>query len=91
MADIDTIYGLHSYALVADPNSTWGVLDGNPLHETISESVSLCPPDFLVNVTLIADEAVTAFFAGHLLNEPSALELLRSNPSPNAAPIEVRE
>ncbi|MGB3052751.1 MAG: hypothetical protein WBB42_17245 [Polyangiales bacterium] len=34
---------------------------------------------------------VTAFFAGHLLNEPSALELLRSNPSPNAAPIEVRE
>ena len=34
---------------------------------------------------------VTAFFAGHLLNEPTALELLRSDPSPSAAPIEVRE
>jgi predicted dienelactone hydrolase len=34
---------------------------------------------------------VTAFFAGHLLNEPSALELLRSDPLPSAAPIEVRE
>ncbi len=34
---------------------------------------------------------VTAFFAGHLLNEPTALELLRSNPFPSAAPIEVRE
>jgi len=34
---------------------------------------------------------VTAFFAGHLLNEPSALELLRSDPSPSAPPIEVRE
>ncbi len=34
---------------------------------------------------------VTAFFAAHLLNEPTALELLRSNPSPSAAPIEVRE
>jgi predicted dienelactone hydrolase len=34
---------------------------------------------------------VTAFFAGHLSNEPTALELLRSNPWPTAAPLEVRE
>jgi predicted dienelactone hydrolase len=34
---------------------------------------------------------VTAFFAGHLLDEPTALELLRSNPWPTAAPLEVRE
>lgn len=34
---------------------------------------------------------VTAFFAAHLLDEPSALELLRSNPWPTEAPIEVRE
>ena len=33
---------------------------------------------------------ITAFFAAHLLNERSALELLRSDPSPTAAPIEVR-
>ena len=34
---------------------------------------------------------VTAFFSGHLLNEPTALEFLGSNPFPSAAPIEVRE
>ena len=34
---------------------------------------------------------VTAFFAGHLLDEPSALTLLRSNPWPTAAPLQVRE
>ncbi|MBW1831637.1 MAG: hypothetical protein DRH23_17035 [Deltaproteobacteria bacterium] len=34
---------------------------------------------------------VTAFFAAHLLNEPAALELLRSNPWPTEAPLEVRE
>ena len=34
---------------------------------------------------------VTAFFAAHLLNEPAALELLRSNPWPTAAPLQVRE
>ena len=34
---------------------------------------------------------VTAFFAGHLTGEPTALELLRSNPWPTDAPLEVRE
>jgi len=34
---------------------------------------------------------VTAFFAAHLKGEPAGLELLRSNPWPTDAPIEVRE
>jgi len=34
---------------------------------------------------------VTTFFAAHLQGEPAALELLRSNPWPTDAPIEVRE
>ena len=33
----------------------------------------------------------SAFFAGHVLGEPSGLELLRSNPWPSEAPISVRE
>ena len=33
---------------------------------------------------------VTAFFAGHLLLDPTALELLESNPWPDTAPIQVR-
>jgi len=34
---------------------------------------------------------VTAFFAGTVLNDPTGLDLLRSNPWPVAAPIEARE
>lgn len=34
---------------------------------------------------------VTAFFAAHLLDEAAGLELLRSNPWPTAAPLDVRE
>jgi len=34
---------------------------------------------------------VTAFFAGHLLDDATGLELLRSNPWPTAAPLQVRE
>jgi hypothetical protein len=33
----------------------------------------------------------TAFFAAHLLAEPTALELLNSNPWPTAAPLQSRE
>ena len=64
VTSIDTLFHLHSYALLADPNSTWGKLDGNPLHETVAEMVKLCPPDFLVNVTLNLDKHITAFFVG---------------------------
>lgn len=33
----------------------------------------------------------SAFFAAHVLDDPEALELLRSNPWPSAAPLRVRE
>jgi len=60
----DTIFSLHDYPILADPNCTWDVLDGNPLHEAIVEMTGLCPPDFLVNVTLNLDKAITGFFVG---------------------------
>jgi len=64
IAHIDTILGLHSYELIAHPNSTWGVLEGNPLHEAIAAATALCPPDFLANVTLNADKSITGLFLG---------------------------
>jgi len=64
VAALDTIFHLHTYKLIADPNSTWGVVDDNPIQALVTEMVGLCPPDFLINVTLNADKAITAFFAG---------------------------
>ena len=64
VASIETILALHSYGLIADPRSTWGVLEENPIQGLIAEMVALCPPDFLVNVTLNREKAITAFFAG---------------------------
>jgi lactate racemase len=65
IAAIDSILHLHSCELVANPQSTWGVLDGNPLHAAVSGMTALCPPDFLVNVALNNDKDITAFFVGH--------------------------
>ena len=67
VAGIETIYRLHRSELIADPMSTWGVLNGNPLQREVREAVALCPPDFLVNVTLNGNKAISAFFAGNYL------------------------
>ena len=64
VASIDTIFGLHRTELVAHPNSTWGILEDNPLHREIRDAVALCPPDFMVNVTLNSEKEITAFYLG---------------------------
>jgi len=65
VAGIETIFGLHRYDLIAHPCSAYGRLEDNPLQAALGEAVALCPPDFLVNVTLNADKAITGIFAGH--------------------------
>jgi len=64
VAGIETIFHIHGFELLAHPQSTWGVLDGNPVHHAIADAVELCPPDFLVNLTLSQDKEPTGFFAG---------------------------
>lgn len=67
VAGIETIYRLHRSDLIAHPMSTWGALDENPLQREVREAVALCPPDFLVNVTLNGDKAISGFYAGDYL------------------------
>ncbi|HPO17300.1 MAG TPA: nickel-dependent lactate racemase [Candidatus Hydrogenedentes bacterium] len=64
VAGIESIFHVHKYDLIAHPNSTWGIQQGNPLYQTIVDMVDLCPPDFLVNVTLNNDKQITGFFMG---------------------------
>ena len=66
VAAVETVYRLHRWELIGDPNSTWGVLEENPIQKEIGEAVALCPPDFLVNVTLNSDKEITGFYAGDL-------------------------
>ncbi len=68
VAGIETVLQAHNYPLVAHPGSAYGVLDGNPLHEAVSRAVALCPPEFLINVTLNADKALTGIFAGQYVH-----------------------
>ncbi|MCP4640505.1 MAG: nickel-dependent lactate racemase [bacterium] len=65
VASIDTIFHLHAYDVIADPNSTWGLLDENPLHQRVAEAVACCSPEFLVNVTLNNGKKITGYHCGH--------------------------
>ena len=64
VAGIDTILRLHRADLIGHSHSTWGVIEGNPIQDEIAEAVAMAPPDFMVNVTLNAEKAISGFYLG---------------------------
>lgn len=67
VADLDSIVYYHGAAVVADPRSTWGVLEGNPTQGLVRALGSLLPVDFCVNVTLNRRRQITGYFCGGTL------------------------
>ncbi len=66
MAGLRTVLGNHDARMLADPNATWGVMQGNPTLEEVMEVAHAVGNTFLVNVTLNRDKAITGVFAGDL-------------------------
>lgn len=66
MAGQSTVLGNHDAGMIADPRSTWGITDGNPIFEEARAVALLTHPDFLLNVTLNSDKQITGVFAGSL-------------------------
>jgi nickel-dependent lactate racemase len=64
VAAFESILKNHSATMIDSPNATWGVTDGNPIHQEMSEIAGLVRPDFIVNVTLNKNRQITAVFAG---------------------------
>lgn len=66
IAGLATIQHFHRASLIAHPGTTWGDLRSNPLQALTREMTAMCPPDFIVNVTLGLHKRITAVFAGGL-------------------------
>lgn len=64
LAGLDTVMGLHSARMIADPRATWGVTVGNPMHDAIREIASMAGVGFIVDVILNARKEITGVFAG---------------------------
>ena len=54
----------HRAAVIGDPRSSWGILDGNPTQDQIRFNGALTPVDFLINVTLNRRREITGYFCG---------------------------
>jgi len=69
LAGLDTVMTLHDARRIGHPNATWGVTEGNPIHDDVREIARMAPPNFAVDVTLNRDQKITAVFAGDLFEE----------------------
>ncbi len=72
LAGLETVLVLHDAARIAHPNATWGVTEGNPIHDDVREIARMAGVHFAVDVTLDRAHAITAVFAGDLAAEHRA-------------------
>ncbi|MGB9741277.1 MAG: nickel-dependent lactate racemase [Candidatus Bathyarchaeia archaeon] len=56
----------HNHAMLLNPNSRTGVLNGNPIHEDMVEAARLAKVDFILNVVCNCKGDVIKAFAGDL-------------------------
>ena len=66
LAAIETVLELHSAARVGHPCATWGVTQGNPIHDAVRAIGAAVGVSFNLDVTLDRDHAITDVFAGAL-------------------------
>jgi len=72
LAGLDTVMTLHDAVRIAHPNATWGITEGNPIHDDVREIAAMVPPHFAIDVALNREQKITAAFAGHLFAEHRA-------------------
>ncbi|MCW4005788.1 MAG: nickel-dependent lactate racemase [Candidatus Bathyarchaeota archaeon] len=56
----------HNHAMMLKASARTGVLEGNPVHEDMTEAAKMAKVDFIVNVVANSKDEVVAAFAGDL-------------------------
>ncbi len=69
LAGLETVLVLHDARHIGHPNATWGVTEGNPVHDDVREIARMTGVGFSIDVTLNRDQKITAVFAGDLFEE----------------------
>jgi len=68
LAGFETIMNLHNAEMIANPNSRWGVTEGNPIHDSIREIAEKIPSDFSLDVTINKQHGITSVYAGNMFD-----------------------
>jgi nickel-dependent lactate racemase len=66
LAGLETTLTLHDARRIASPTATWGVLEGNPVHDDVRAIASATGVHFACDVVLNRRHEVVAAFAGEL-------------------------
>jgi nickel-dependent lactate racemase len=72
LAGLKTVMTLHDVHHIGHPLATWGVTEGNPVHDDVREIGRMVPAHFSVDVTLNREQQITAAFAGDMFAEHRA-------------------
>jgi nickel-dependent lactate racemase len=72
LAGLETVLVLHDAQRIGHPKATWGITEGNPIHDDVREIAAMVGVQFAVDVTLNRDQQITAVFAGDLFEEHRA-------------------
>ncbi len=66
LAGLDTVLVLHDAARIGSPDATWGVTQGNPVHDDVRAIAEATGVTFAVDVVLNRDKDIVAAFGGDL-------------------------
>jgi lactate racemase len=67
LAGLDTVLTLHDAARIGSDQATWGVIEGNPVHDDIRAIAAGTGVDFALDVVLNREQQVVRAFGGEIL------------------------
>jgi lactate racemase len=66
LAGLETVLSLHDYPRIGDDRATWGVTEGNPVHDDVRAIAAATGVHFGFDVVLNGDQEIVGAFAGEL-------------------------
>lgn len=91
LAGLDTVLVMHDAARIAHPSATWGVTEGNPIHDDVRAIAAATGVTYALDVVLNRRKEIVAAFGGDVLPmHAAATELARKLAMrPLAAPFDI--
>ena len=67
LAGLETVLTLHDASRIGSPRATWGVIEGNPVHDDVRAIAVGTGVDFAFDVVLNREQAIVSAFGGEIL------------------------
>ncbi|MEN3540423.1 nickel-dependent lactate racemase [Microbispora sp. ZYX-F-249] len=91
LAALETVLTLHDAARIGDPRATWGVIEGNPVHDDVRAIAEATGVTFALDVVLNREQKIVRAFGGDLpaMHAAATAAARAAAMRPVAAPFDV--